>query len=93
MPAAVAPRLALVSAGQGNRFRHPRPEVVARWQGVHAEVLDTARSGALRVWLGPRGLQVREQRVFERRWWDAAEQARSAAILSASKQAASGPEG
>ncbi|WP_345785170.1 MBL fold metallo-hydrolase, partial [Stenotrophomonas sp.] len=90
---AVSPRLALVSAGHGNRFRHPRPEVVARWQAVGAEVLNTAESGALRVWLGPQGLQVREQRLFERRWWDAAEQARSAAILSASKQAASGPEG
>ena len=90
---AVSPRLALVSAGHGNRFRHPRPEVVARWQAAGAEVLNTADSGALRVWLGPQGLQVREQRLFERRWWDAAEQARSAAILSASKQAASGPEG
>ncbi|WP_312320703.1 DNA internalization-related competence protein ComEC/Rec2 [Stenotrophomonas sp.] len=90
---AVSPRLALVSAGHGNRFRHPRPEVVARWQAVGAEVLNTADSGALRIWLGPDGLQVREQRVFERRWWDAAERARSAAILSASKQAASGPEG
>ncbi len=90
---AVSPQLALVSAGHGNRFRHPRPEVVARWQATGAEVLNTADSGALRVWLGPQGLQVREQRVFERRWWDAAEQARSAAILSASKQAASGPEG
>lgn len=90
---AVSPQLALVSAGHGNRFRHPRPEVVARWQAAGAEVLNTADSGALRVWLGPQGLQVREQRLFERRWWDAAEQARSAAILSASKQAASGPEG
>ncbi len=90
---AVSPRLALVSAGHGNRFRHPRPEVVARWQATGAEVLNTADSGAVRIWLGPQGLQVREQRIFERRWWDAAERARSAAILSASKQAASGPEG
>jgi competence protein ComEC len=91
--AAVAPRLALVSAGHGNRFRHPRPEVVARWRAAYAEVLNTADSGALRLWLGPEGLQVREQRLFQRRWWDAAERARSAAILSASKQAADGPEG
>ncbi len=89
----VSPRLALVSAGHGNRFRHPRPEVVARWQATGAEVLNTADSGAVRIWLGPQGLQVREQRISERRWWDAAERARSAAILSASKQAASGPEG
>lgn len=91
--AAVAPRLAIVSSGHRNRFGHPRAEVVARWQAVGAEVLNTADSGAVRVWLGREGLQVREQRVFERRWWDAAERSRSAAILSAVKQAADGPEG
>jgi competence protein ComEC len=90
---AVSPRLAVVSAGHGNRFGHPRRDVVARWRAVDAEVLNTADSGALRIWLGRDGLQVREQRLFERRWWDAAERARSAAILSAVKQAANGPEG
>jgi competence protein ComEC len=90
---AVSPRLAVVSTGHGNRFGHPRREVVARWQAVGAEVLNTADSGALRIWLGRDGLQVREQRLFERHWWDAAERARPAAILSAVKQAANGPEG
>lgn len=91
--AAVSPRLAIVSAGHGNRFGHPRAEVVARWRAGGAELLGTADSGALRAWLGAGGLQVREQRVFQRHWWDAAERARSAAILSAVKQAADGPEG
>lgn len=91
--AAVAPRLAIVSAAHRNRYGHPRAEVVARWQAVGAELLNTADSGAVRIWLGREGLQVREQRVFERRWWDAAERARPAAILSAVKQAADGPEG
>ncbi len=91
--AAVAPRLALVSAGHGNRFRHPRPEIVARWRDIGAEVLNTAESGALRVWLGPQGLQVREQRIHAARWWDAAGRARAAAILSADNHVADGPEG
>lgn len=90
---AVSPRLAIVSAGHGNRFGHPRAEVVARWRGAGAEVLNTADSGAVRAWLGREGLQVREQRVFQPRWWDAAERRRAAAILSAVKQAADGPEG
>jgi len=90
--AAVAPRLAIVSAGHRNRFGHPRAEVVERWQAVGAEVLNTSESGAVRIWLGRGGRQVREQRVFERRWWDAAERSRPAAILSAIKQAAAGPE-
>ncbi|MFL9582435.1 DNA internalization-related competence protein ComEC/Rec2 [Stenotrophomonas sp. AB1(2024)] len=90
---AVSPRLAIVSAGHGNRFGHPRAEVLQRWRAAPAEALNTADSGALRLWLGRDGLQVREQRIFERRWWDAAERARSAAILSAVIQAANGPEG
>lgn len=90
---AASPQLALVSAGHGNCFGHPRADVVARWQAAGAEVLNTGDSGALRAWLGREGLQVREQRVFQPRWWDAAERSRSAAILSAVKQAADGPEG
>jgi len=91
--AAVAPRLALVSAGYRNRFGHPRAEVVQRWHAMGTEVLGTAGSGALRVWLGAQGLQVREQRVHAARWWDAAVRERAAAILSTDKQAADGPEG
>ena len=79
--AAVSPQLALVSAGHRNRFRHPRPEVVRRWQARGAEVVGTAESGALRVWLGADGLQLREERMHARRWWDAAGRARAAAIL------------
>lgn len=91
--AAVAPRLALVSAGHQNRFGHPRQAVVQRWQAAGAEVLSTAESGAIRVWLGAQGLQLREPRMHSGRWWDAAGRARSAAILSPIEQAAVGPEG
>ncbi|MEO6228104.1 MAG: DNA internalization-related competence protein ComEC/Rec2, partial [Thermomonas sp.] len=44
-------RLALISSGAGNRFGHPKPVVVRRWCDAGAEVLDTARSGSMRVWL------------------------------------------
>lgn len=91
--AAVSPRLALVSAGHQNRFGHPRQDVVRRWQAQGAEVVSTAESGAIRVWLGAQGLQLREQRIHASRWWDAAGRARSAAILSPIEQAAVGPEG
>ncbi|MEE7547321.1 hypothetical protein HF319_09980, partial [Xanthomonas sp. Kuri4-1] len=56
-------------------------------------VLDTATSGALRVWLGRGGLQVRERRVWRSRLWDAQERRRAAAILSGSRQSAAAPEG
>lgn len=68
---AVGARLALVSSGADNRFKHPRPQVVQRWCASGAEVVDTQRSGALRVWIGENGLQLREQRVFQTRLWDA----------------------
>ncbi|MEX0179511.1 MULTISPECIES: DNA internalization-related competence protein ComEC/Rec2 [unclassified Stenotrophomonas] len=90
---AVAPQLAVVSAGHQNRFGHPKRDVVQRWQAAGAEVLSTAESGAIRVWLGAQGLQLREQRIHAARWWDAAGRARSAAILSPIEQAAVGPEG
>lgn len=83
--AATGARLALVSSGHGNRFGHPRAEVVQRWQAGGAEVLDTAKAGAIRVWLGADGLQLRERRRWQPRLWDAAERRRSAAILSASE--------
>lgn len=69
--AAVGARLALVSTGADNRFRHPRAQVVRRWCDAGAEVLDTSRSGALRVWLGRDGLHVRERRAEQPRLWDA----------------------
>ncbi len=90
---ATAARLALVSAGHGNRFGHPRAEVVRRWQRAGAEVLTSAQSGAVRVWLGKDGLQLRERRIWRARVWDAAERARVAAILSAIEQTAVEPEG
>lgn len=68
---ATGARLALVASGYGNRFGHPRPQVVERWQQAGAEVLDTARSGAAQVWLGADGVAVRERRHAYPRWWDA----------------------
>lgn len=69
---AVHAKLALVSSGAGNRFGHPKPRVVKRWCDSGAEVVDTARAGALRVWLGRSGLQLDERRGSRPRLWDAA---------------------
>ena len=79
--AAVAARLALVSTGADNRFRHPRQQIVRRWCDAGAEVLDTSRSGALRVWVGRSGLRVRERRADQPRLWDAVRRRGQAAGL------------
>ena len=73
----VAPRVALVSAGHGNRFRHPRPEVVERWAAAGATVPVTARDGALRVLLGRAGApRVSGERSAYPRFWDAVARAK-----------------
>jgi len=65
-------RYALISAGYGNRFHHPRPEAVARWRDAGARVLVTMDTGAQRVWLGSSGIAVATRRAQQPRLWDAA---------------------
>ena len=79
--AASGAQLALVSAGFGNRFGHPKPQVVERWQGQGARVLNTAESGAITVRLQSSGIAVRERRSQRARLWDAV-RVRQAATLS-----------
>jgi competence protein ComEC len=67
---ATGARLVLVAAGHDNRFGHPRPEVVQRWERAGAEVLRTPQSGAIRVWLDDGELAVRERRAWRGRLWD-----------------------
>ena len=42
-----APSLALISAGRGNRFGHPTPEVLERLESARATVLRTDRDGEI----------------------------------------------
>jgi competence protein ComEC len=72
--AATGAQYALISAGYGNRFHHPRPEAVARWRKAGAEVLVTMESGAQRVRLGAAGVTVEGRRRGQPRLWDAARQ-------------------
>lgn len=71
---AIRPRLAWVSAGQGNRWGFPRPEVVERYRAAGAEIWTTADSGALEVTVEPvRGLvNPRRWRAAYHRYWHTA---------------------
>lgn len=60
--AATGARRVLVSAGFGNRFGHPHPEVVQRWQESGAVVSATAEGGALRVRLQATGITLQARR-------------------------------
>ncbi|HSM11039.1 MAG TPA: DNA internalization-related competence protein ComEC/Rec2 [Lysobacter sp.] len=74
--AATGARFALVSTGHGNRFGHPKAEVLDRWRQAGAQVHDTADGGALRVRMGAGGIGLETRRRTHPRLWDAA--ARSA---------------
>jgi competence protein ComEC len=67
--------VALVSAGHGNRFRHPAGDVVERWQAAGAQVPISAETGAVRIRLGQGGLGVDLRRTSHPRLWDAVRRA------------------
>ncbi len=71
--AATSPRLALVASGHGNRFGHPRPEVVARYAAADVPLLGNAECGHLVLLLHRDGtLETRAMRDLDRRIWRAA---------------------
>ena len=70
--AATGARHALVSSGHGNRFGHPRPGILARWQDAGAATVDTAGAGAVRLRIGAGGVGLETRRHAHPRLWDAA---------------------
>jgi competence protein ComEC len=57
-----APEVALISAGRGNPFSHPAPEVVARLQAAGARIFRSDRDGATVIETDGRVLVVRSMR-------------------------------
>ena len=69
--AATAPDHALVSAGYLNHWGFPKPQVAQRWQSAGAAMVSTGDAGAVRVIFEPgKPVQVRGQRVRQRRYWN-----------------------
>jgi competence protein ComEC len=69
--AAVSARLGIASAGFGNRWGMPQPEVVARWRAAGTTVLSTAESGAISVRFPDRAdaIEVETERGGRGHWW------------------------
>jgi len=68
--AAVAPRVAVFSAGYLNRFNHPRPDVVERYARRGATPMRTDVMGAVTVTLGPGdAIDTVAERDRRRRYW------------------------
>jgi competence protein ComEC len=70
---AVSPRVAVVSAAYANRWGFPRAPVVERWRAVGADVLSTARDGAVftRICASGGAVEVRSERERRHRFWHA----------------------
>jgi len=73
----VDPALAVASAGEGNRYGHPHPQVVARYQDGGIPLLVTARDGAVLLATDGRELRMASYRMLtparippwaDRRW-------------------------
>jgi competence protein ComEC len=67
--AAVKPDVVLLPVGYRNRFRHPHPDVVARYDTAHVRRLDSASSGAIELRLTAAGRAVSIWRERHRRYW------------------------
>ncbi len=67
--AAVGARDVIFPVGYRNRFGHPREDVVARYVASGARLHRSDAHGAVRIELGPRGLEFRHQRSESRRYW------------------------
>jgi competence protein ComEC len=68
--AAVAPQLAIVTAGYRNRFGHPKAEVLARYGTIGAQLQRTDLDGALLIGLDAGGVLLTEAwRDRYRRYW------------------------
>ena len=65
---ALAPEIVLISRGHGNSFGHPHPPVMARYQALGVQVLDSAEQGAVKFRLGAsaKAESMRDQRRFWR---------------------------
>lgn len=67
--AAVAPKVAIFTVGYRNRFRHPHPDVVARYIDFGSRMLRSDESGAITVKFLRTGWVVEMQREKGKRYW------------------------
>lgn len=65
---ALNPRLALVQAGYRNRFGHPAPAVVARYEDLNIRLVDSVHCGAA-TWRSEVPEQIVCERERSRRYW------------------------
>ena len=65
----VAPRVIVIAVGYRNRFGHPKPEVVARYEALSGRVLRSDEDGAVLLKFGTDGVTVEGYRGRNPRYW------------------------
>jgi competence protein ComEC len=65
----VDPGLAVVSAGYRNRYGHPRPAVMSRYERRNIPVGNTARDGAVTIDVSGAGIRMSGWRASRPRYW------------------------
>jgi competence protein ComEC len=68
--AAVQPEVAIFTVGYRNRFHHPKPEVVARYQALNAQLLQSDATGAIEIiFPGEGAIDIHAYRKQNPRYW------------------------
>ena len=81
--AAVAPQVAVFTPGYRNRFGHPRPDVVARYDDAGVRTYRTDYDGALTFVFAPGASRTpRAERDHDRRYWRDAPQREASAVTT-----------
>ncbi len=65
----VRPSVVVFNVGYRNRFKHPHPQVVARFREVNARILRSDTSGLIRLTFGEAGVTASEYYPSHRRYW------------------------
>ncbi len=60
---------AIFSVGYKNHFRHPRPEVLARYEGQNTQIYRTDIDGSIRVFLSPSAKKITTWRKENAHYW------------------------
>lgn len=66
----VSPSIAISTTGYLNRFKHPKPEVLARYENQGASHYQTDQSGALIIdFAQAKAIEISQWRGVRRRYW------------------------
>lgn len=80
---AVSPEMVIYPTGFLNAYRHPHPDIIARYTSLGSKQYNTAQDGALSVKLSKDGIQsIQCYSQAHQRWWSQSEEAKCSGYLA-----------